>query len=215
VKVPPATRHLLITCARPRDRQFRAVASVCRMLSACDGVAHLRWAGEPLRLGRRSALRWVAVSGHGAEDAARIGDGRGGGLSPCDLGVASGVDLYLLACSQGREATRNAWAEGTGAAAHGCTGETDSSLSVLFLLGLLDDGPESAWQWFGRWREANDRLRPHFSEMRRLHEALGGSFSAALDALSEFVDLAPLGEVVAVAERHRDLLERLWRPLTD
>ena len=86
------------------------------------------------------------------------------------LPLAPGIDLYLLACYQGQKLIRQKWVAETKATVHGCESETESALSTLFLLALLEHGPESAAHWFERWREANDRLRPHFPEMRRLYE---------------------------------------------
>ena len=101
MKVPHGSRYLLITCADANDGQFRGVAQACGLLAKAHGVHHLAWDGGPLQLTRRRTLRWVAVSGHGAEGDARVSDGRGRSLCPRDLQLAPGVDLYLLACYQG------------------------------------------------------------------------------------------------------------------
>ena len=210
VKIPHGTRYLLITCAEPTDGQSRGVAQACRLLAKADGVHHLAWAGgRPLQLGRRRTLRWVVVSGHGAEGEARISDGRGRHLYSRDLPLPRGIDLYLLACYQGQETIRQKWAAKTKATVHGCEGETESALSTLFLLALLEHGPESAAHWFARWREANDRLRPHFPEMRRLYEERGKDFAAALDAIGAVVDLGPLHDILAVAKRYAPILSGL------
>ena len=209
MKVPHGTRYLLITCADATDGQFRGVAQACRLLAKAHDVRHVAWDGEPLLLGGRRTLRWVAVSGHGAEGDARISDGREQYLYPRDLPLAPGVDLYLLACYQGQEAIRQKWTDETKATVHGCEGETESALSTLFLLALLEHGPESAAHWFDRWREANDRLRPHFPEMRALYEEHGKDFAAALDAIGAAVDLGPLHDIVLVAKRHGAILSGL------
>ena len=208
MKAPPD--YLLITCADVEDRQFRGVAQACRLLTKADGVLHLAWeGGEPLQLARRQTLRWVAVSGHGAEGDARISDGHDRSLCPHDLPLRPGIDLYLLACYQGQEPIRQKWAAETKATVHGCEGETESALSTLFLLALLEHGPEKTPHWFGRWREANDRLRPHFPEMRRLYQEHGKDFAPALEAIAAVVDLGPFGDILAVAKRHAAILSGL------
>ena len=179
------------------------------MLAKTDGVDHLVWDGEALALSRRRTLRWVIVSGHGAERTARIGDGHRRRLLPQDLELPPGVDLYLLACYQGRREIRDRWADETGGHVHGCGGETESALSTLLLLGLLEDSPDSIRRWFLRWREANDRLRPHFPQMRRLYRAKGKDWTAALRAIRDIVDLGPFADLLAVAARRTEILSGL------
>ena len=115
VRIPYGTRYLLITCSDPADRQFRGIAEACSLLAKTDSMHHLPWDGEALVLSRRRTLRWVVVSGHGAERTAWISDGDRRRLHPQDLELPPGVDLYLLACYQGRPETREGWAEETGA----------------------------------------------------------------------------------------------------
>ncbi len=213
VEIPRGTRHLLITCAAAGDPQFRGVERACRLLAGCGAAHHIAWRGDgPLALGRRRALRWVAVSGHGAKGSARISDGLGPGgaaLQPRDLRVAKGVDLYLLACHQGTEGPAGEWAARTKATVHGCGGETESALSALFLLALLEHGPDSAARWFGRWREANDRLRPDFPRMRRIYRDESCEFAAALDDIAALFDLGTFADILAVARRYGPLLDGL------
>jgi hypothetical protein len=210
VKVAPGTRYLLITCAAPAEGQFRGVARAARLLSRSAGVCHLVWHGQvSVDLASRRALRWVAVSGHGADDAARVCGGAGA-LRPGDLRLPAGVPLYLLACSQGREPRLAEWAA-CGAAPRGCAGETESALSALFVLALVEHGPESAAAWFERWREANDRLRPRFAEMRRLYKAAGSDWVEALAAIADAVDLGGFADILAVAGGHETVLDGLGR----
>jgi hypothetical protein len=209
VKIPYGTRYLLLTCADLEDRQFRGIAEACSMLAKTDGVHHLPWNGEPLALSRRRTLRWVVVSGHGAERTAWISDGHRRRLHPQDLELPPGVDLYLLACYQGRRDIRERWADETGGDVHGCDGETESALSTLLLIGLLEDDPRSIHRWFGRWRQANDRLRPHFPEMRRIYRAKGKDWPTALQAIRDIVDLGPFADILAVATRRTEILSGL------
>ena len=209
MKIPHGTRYLLLTCSDPSDRQFRGVASACGLLAYTEGVHQLAWDGDPLALGRRRTLRWVVVSGHGAERTARVSDGHRRRLLPRDLALPPGVDLYLLACYQGREEIRDRWVKETDGDVHGCEGETESVLSTLLLLGLLDDGLESIGRWFGRWRQANDRLQPYFPEMRRLYRAKGKDWPAALQAIRDVVDLGPFSDILAVAARRPEILSGL------
>ena len=212
MKIPYGTRYLLITCSDPADRQFRGIAEACSLLAKTNGVYHSPWDGEALVLSRRRTLRWVVVSGHGAERTACISDGHGRRLYPRDLELPHGVGLYLLACHQGREEIRHRWVSENGGEVHGCEGETESALSTLLLLGLLDDGPASVHRWFERWRQANDGLRPHFPEMRRLYRAKGKDWSAALEAIRDTVDLGPFGDILAGAERRPEILSGLGQP---
>ena len=92
MKIPYGTRYLLLTCAGPADRQFRGIAEACSMLARTDDVHHLPWDGEALILSRRRTLRWVVVSGHGAERTARVSDGHRSRLLPRDLTLPPGVD---------------------------------------------------------------------------------------------------------------------------
>ncbi len=209
-KRSPPVRYLLISCAGPGDGQFRGVAQACGLLAGVDGVRHLAWGSDqPLRPDELRDLRWVVVSGHGGPGEARVGDGRGLYLYPGQLRLSGGADLYLLACYQGQGPVLREWAAATGAAAHGCEGETESALSTLFLLALLEDGPGSAERWFARWRDANDLLRPHFPELRRMYRKEGRDFAATLDAIACVVDLRALGDILAVARRHGPILDGL------
>ena len=81
--------------------------------------------GEPLALSRRRTLRWVVVSAYGAERTARVSDGHRRRLLPRDLELPTGVDLYLLACYQGREENHRRWADQTQADVHGVTSHID------------------------------------------------------------------------------------------
>jgi hypothetical protein len=208
-KVPRATRYLLVTCADHADGQFRGVRQACGLLARERGVLHVAWPAARLELGAEPALIWAAVSGHGAPTSARIGDGSGIGLGPQDLFPMPGGDLYLLACHQGVEPIRAAWREATGAVVHACPGETESALSALFLLALVEHGPGSASHWFDRWLEANERLRPHFPEMRRLYEEQDRDFTAAVRSIAAVVDLGPFRDILAVAARHEEALSHL------
>jgi hypothetical protein len=119
------------------------------------------------------------------------------------------VDLYLLACYQGTADVAREWATRTRAAVHGCGGETESALSALFLLALLEHGPGSAARWFERWREANDRLRPDFPRMRAIYRDESCDFAAALDAIAADFDLGAFADILAVARRYGPLLDGL------
>jgi hypothetical protein len=77
------------------------------------------------------------------------------------------------------------------------------------LLGLLEDGSGSISHWFRRWRQANDQLRPHFPQMRRLCRAKGKDWTAALAAIRDGVDLGPFADILAVAARRTEILSGL------
>lgn len=201
-------RYLLVSCGGAEGGQFRGVARACGMLARAEGVRHVAWRPGVALPPAAEGLRWVAVSGHGSEAQARIGDGKGRHLCPRDLRLGAGIDLYLLACHQGKRHLLEEWA-GTGATVHACDGETESALSTLFLLALVEDGPESAARWFARWLDANDRLRPHFPRLRRLYREQGEDFSDTLATIGAVVDLDAMRDILAVARRHASILNDL------
>ncbi len=72
-------------------------------------------------------------------------------------------------------------------------------------MALLENAPH----WFARWREAKDRRRPHFPELRRLCDELRTDFAAANDAIGAAVDLGAFRDILAAAQRHAPILNDL------
>ena len=101
------------------------------------------------------------------------------------------------------------WAECTGIdidQIHGCDGETDTSLSTLFLLNLFVNGMDRLHFWFNRWIQVNDYCRPWFDEMREVYEVNDRNFLATLDLLSHTMDLDPVAEFSRVGKKYPSFL---------
>jgi hypothetical protein len=207
--VPYGTRYLLITCSRPEDRQFAGIERTCALLSRADRVHHLSWTNRPLGLEQRRTLKAVVISGHGARTYPRVSDRHTRRIHPRDLLLPPRVPVYLLACNQGLRPIRERWSDETGGLAFGCEGETESLLSTLLLLGLLDHGLASLHRWFIRWRLANNRLRKHFPTMRHIYREHRKNWSAALETIQKKVDLGPFDDILAVARRRHRILSGL------
>ena len=170
------------------------------------------WDGSSLNLVRRRVLDWVLISGHGAEDRARLSDGRSRSITPRSLILPSGSRLFLLGCYQGRAKIKREWAETTGVEitrVYGCAGETESVLSTLFLLNLLESGFQSVAYWFERWIEANDYLRSWFPRMRETYRRNRMDFVDSLEQIEEGVDLDPVRDFISVGKRYPAFLSEL------
>jgi hypothetical protein len=210
--VPHGTRYLIVACSEPSDPQFRGIQEAGDLLGRLPQALKFPWNGKALALERRKVLRWILISGHGAEESARLSDGRNNALTPGDLLLPKGCGLYLLGCYQGKEYLKSQWAEATGGdhkRIHGCGGETESALSTLLLLNLLDDGPETIAHWFSRWIEVNDYLRSWFLIMRRTYREKRMDFLSSLKDIEGRVDLAPVEDFVSVGKRYPELLSNL------
>ena len=214
--IPYGTRYLIVTCSHPDDRQFRGIFRVCRLLHKQKGTHHLPWQGGDLSLAGRKTLKWVAISGHGAEHTARLSDGTGdensNTLCPGDLAIPCRTHLFLLGCYQGKDAVRKQWSRGTGInpnRLHACGGETESALSTLLLLNVLEHGEDSLYYWFRRGLEANRRFRSHFLSMKALYKKNRGDFMATIDRLSEQLDLVPFNDFLEAGKKYPRYLSGL------
>jgi hypothetical protein len=210
--IPYGTRYLIITCFKSTDRQFRGIYKVSRLLDRSPYLYRWRWDGSSLSLIRRRALEWVLVSGHGAEDQARLGDGQNNALTPCSLALPVSCSLFLLGCYQGKEPTKKEWARATGlepAHVYGCGGETESVLSTLFMLNILDSGLQKADYWFERWIKANDYLRSWFPQMRSIYRENRMDFLCSLQRIAERIDLNPVEDFIRVGEKYPAYLSEL------
>ena len=104
------------------------------------------------------------------------------------------------------------WALATGSdpsRVYGCRGETESALSTLFLLNILDDRLERIDYWFQRWIEVNDYLRSWFPQMRITYRENRMNFLSSLQSIARRVDLAPIEDFVRVGTKYPDLLSEL------
>ena len=179
-------------------------------LSAGGDVQVRLWDGGPVQLARLRAPEALIVAGHGCESEPGIGDGTGQRLTPGGLRCPARTPLYLLACSQGREDLRAAWARGTGHPAsrvRGAEGETETLLSTLFVLHLARDGPcrkkcacsAGLDLLFDQWVLANRIIRPFFAPSRELYRRTGGDPLAVLAYLERATDLGPVRGFLALA----------------
>jgi len=172
------------------------------------GVGWRQWDGTrpaPAPAGKPALL---VLAGHGSEDRAAIGDGRGRSLVPSDLragrapGRPASAGLYMLACSQGRSDLAASWARGAGlpaASVHGAEGETETLLSTLFVLHLAREGPGALETIFAQWVLANRIIRPFFGPARELYGKTGGDPFAVLAWLEGEVGLEPVRGFLALA----------------
>ena len=141
-----------------------------------------------------------------------MSNGRNNALTPHRLSLPKRCKLYLLGCYQGKESLRLQWALATGcdpAHVYGCRGETESALSTLFLLNILDDGLERVSYWFERWIEANDYLRSWFPQMRVTYRENRMNFLSSLQSIARRVDLAPIEDFVRVGTKYPNFLSEL------
>jgi len=208
-------RCLFVSCIDPADPQFAGMRKALRMLSRADGVRGRSWDGKPLALARRAGLSTLVVSGHGCEEEARLGDGRGRFLRPEDVRLPGGARLLLLGCYQGRGDLRGAWAKGTGLPREsvlGAEGETETLLSTLFVLHLAREGESRAEGLFEEWALANRIIRPFFEQARALYRATGGDPLAVLSFLEGVADLGPSRRFLALAGSAVEYLAGLVPP---
>ena len=212
--LPSRVHSLLLACLPPDEPQFRGIRRALNELGSEQGCWALHWAGEPLRLRRRRALRAVLITGHGRE--ARAGfaaySPQEVAFEPSSLALPSSCRLYLAACFQGRADLRAAWAEGTGLPVghvHGSRGETESALTTGLLLHLLEEGAASLERWFAAWLETNDALRPHFPRIRQCYRDNAGDPLATLAELAGLARETGTEEFVSVLRRRPEYLTGL------
>ena len=205
---PYGIRCLIISCFDAREAQFGGITDIVgELVRRIPGLTALQWRGEALdrrgeslNLRRRRTLSTVIVSGHGAENRARI-QAAASDFSPGCLRLPPRAKLYLLACYQGKAAQRSAWARGTGIAleqVYAHDEETESALSTCLFLHLLAEGPGSLPHRFEQWRDSNSYLRPHFPLLRRLYADCGGDPLLTLRRLGEEIDLKPVADFIGV-----------------
>jgi hypothetical protein len=179
------------------------------------GIQSRDWDGGPLCLRRRARLSTLILCGHGCEDEARLGDGRGRVLRPADVRLPGRARLLLLGCYQGREDLRGAWARGTGLEldrVSGAEGETETLLSTLFVLHLAREGQDRARGLFEEWAIANRIVRPFFEQSRALYRSTGGDPLAVLSFLEGVTDLGPSRRFLALAGASLEYLAGLVPP---
>ena len=86
--IPPGIHYIIITCSDPSDPQFRGIQEVSDLLGKFPQSLNSTWDGNALELSRRKALKWILISGHGAEESARLSGGggdRNSAVTPRDL----------------------------------------------------------------------------------------------------------------------------------
>jgi hypothetical protein len=186
-----------------------------RTLGGAEGIEPRDWNGGLLSLTRRARLSTLILCGHGCEEEARLGDGRGRVLRPADVSLPGRARLLLLGCYQGREDLRGAWARGTGLEldrVSGAEGETETLLSTLFVLHLAREGSSRAMELFEEWALANRIVRPFFEQARALYRSTGGDPLAVLSFLEGVTDLGPSRRFLALAGSTVEYLAGLVPP---
>jgi hypothetical protein len=211
--IPYATRYLIINCYRPDNALFKGLYRVSRMFMKLRYCRCLNYTNETtIDLRKRRNLGTVLISGHGGRDGARMTDGADTRLYPWNLLLPPNTRLFLLGCHQGMPARITEWAGGTGvdpANIHGAAGETETALSTLCLLGVLEDGIATLEKWFTRWIEANEYFRPWFALMRETYRAQGRVFASAIAEIGRLIDLGPFGDMLSAGMKHPEYLDNM------
>ncbi|MCX7039006.1 MAG: hypothetical protein NT005_07735 [Spirochaetes bacterium] len=214
-------RCILVSCFDPTDPQFAGMRKALRTLKGAESAEGAEridprdWDGRLLSLARRARLSTLILCGHGREDEAGLGDGRGRFLRPADVRLPGRTRLLLLGCYQGREDLRRAWARGTGLEqdrVSGAEGETETLLSTLFILHLAREGEGRAGELFEEWALANRIVRPFFEQARDLYRSTGGDPLAVLSFLEGVADLGPSRRFLALAGASVEYLAGLVPP---
>ena len=211
-KIPYGTRYLIITCFNSKDRQFRGIYEVSKLLKKCKGLYHYNWEGRELVLSRRRVLKWVVISGHGAKNYARLSDGHKNRLHPKSLYFPRCIDLFLLGCYQGEEKIKRKCDRETGLCinqVHGSEDETESGLSTLFLLNVFEHGTDKAGLWFKSWIKANNYFSIWLPEIRSIYKANNLDFLVTLAKISQKVDLKPFEDFLLVGKKYPLYLSQL------
>ena len=171
--------YLFITCFSEKDRQFDGIRRAIELLTDSINASLLIWNSRDSLPENSKIIRKneraedVLISGHGLSREAGVGDNNGRALKPHDLYLAEGSRLYLLCCFQGKEDLLGQWSEGTGLDVcniMGCEGETETALSTIFFMHLIEDGLDSLPQNFSMWRKINNMLRDFFPYIRKTYK---------------------------------------------
>jgi hypothetical protein len=208
-------RCILVSCFNTADPQVAGMRKALGRLSGARPMEVRDWDGAPLSLAHRTRLSTLILCGHGSDDEARLGDGRGRFLRPADVRVPGRARLLLLGCYQGREDLRGAWAKGTGLEqdrVRGAEGETETLLSTLFVLHLARVGQSRVGELFDEWALANRIVRPYFEPARALYRSTGGDPLAVLSFLEGVVDLGQSRRFLALARSTVEYLAGLVPP---
>jgi hypothetical protein len=211
--IPYATRYLFINCYRPDNPLFKGIYAVTQLFKKRRNCRCLDYKnGIKLDLSKRRKLAWVLISGHGGEDGARMTDGEDTYLYPQNIKLPYKTKLFLLGCHQGLPMQEAEWAKGTGSELnniYGAEGETETALSTICLLSILEGGIETMGKWFIRWIEANAYFRPRFKEMREIYEAQGKIFAKAIAEIGKRIDLKPFMDMLSVGMNHPEYLDNI------
>ncbi|GEM_PF-2843642 len=187
-----ARSYLFITCFSGEDRQFDGIRKALEIISHkwslretlrdagagvfTDAVSLINWDSRPENskvIRKNEKPERVLISGHGLSSEAGVGDNNGRVLRPNDLRLTGGSMLYLLCCFQGKEELLDQWSEGTGldvSNIRGCEGETETALSTIFFMHLIDNGPDALPQTFSMWYKINNMLRDFFPYIRETYK---------------------------------------------
>jgi hypothetical protein len=210
--LPYGIHTLFITCSDPGDPQFRGVFELGDLLEKKHICHHFHWNNQNQDLSHRRVLEWVIISGHGPVKHAYMSDGHSKRLYPSDNALPEESHLFLMGCNQGQPSNIKKWAAQTGVEEehiYGSEGESETVLSSLFLLHLLECSFQEISHWVVRWQAANIYFRPWFSTMRKIYKSKGKDFIGTLTEVEKYVDVSPFMDFIGVGLKYASFLSQL------
>ncbi len=217
----------IITCFSNNDPQFRGIRRVVNLLVKREPYTEIDIIDLHSAESKKLTYKNIIITGHGSPDTARISDNKNRHVEPKDLKIYRDAHLFLLCCYQGKDKILNTWAEQTALPREnifGFPGETETALSTLFFLHLLEESTRKPFnkdgkckqdiyftikKWFYRWEEANKWLSPYFREMRRLYIETNGSSRLVAEKLSSILFSEKVKIFTGIYLKHPGYLDNL------
>ncbi len=207
MSIPYGTRYLILSCFNKNDKQFKGIKETAEKLAKAKSVYFTYWNNKKLLLNRRRVLKYVIVTGHGDSNNAGFSY-KNIILKPDDIKLNTNTKLILLGCFQGEKRIKEEWINKTGAkSVLGATGESESALTTLFFLNLLNSSLSNIENWTNKWIKANDYLRPHFINFRKIYKLKNTNFIKLVQTVT---NLKPIEAFLKVGEKYYNYLMNLW-----
>ena len=223
---------LLITCFSDEDSQFSGIRKTIELLNQTQEFKWIRWnhsknLKSPL-YSKDIIFNDIIITGHGSPTHARIGDNHGNFFTPYSLKKLLNnipqekeripCNLYLICCYQGKQHNIEQWSRESRIETRtifSTSGETETALSTLFFLHLLDDikkgyyNSNSARKWFKQWERANRYLYPYFKIMRKIYFKNGRDPQFVIKELGGILFSEELGEFTTLYYSYPQFLNNL------